>query len=293
LNILKRAVTLLGLLAVTFTLTARPAAAQLYAASGSGGISGTLYILDPTTGGVLTTVGPLLTATGSPVGLTGLAFDPVSGILYGSTANASPNLSAHLVTVDPATALVTDIGDYYGGGGGSTMSDITFDPTTGILYGWQAASGHHLATIDTTTGLATLIGPGMPDFGGGGLAADSAGTLFSTPDGVTNPTPTLRTVDKVTGLTTVVGPLGFGPVNALAFDSADVLYGILGGGPGARNLVTIDTITGTGTIVGPTVDNLDALAFRPTAAIPEPGALALLVGSGLSGSLFVLRRRRR
>jgi hypothetical protein len=284
---------LLACMAVLFSVApVIPAHSQLYGATGSAAVEGHLFILDPATGSSLLDIGALLTAAGAPVGITGLAFDPVSGVLYGSTANASPNLAQHLVTIDPVTALVTDIGSF--GVGVSTLSDITFDPTTNTLYGWQAASGHHLVTVDRTTGAITLIGPGTAAFGGGGLASDAAGTLFSTPDGATNPPGTLNTVDKATGILSLIGGLSGAPLpngmNALAFDGAGVLFGVnLTRGGGARHLVTINTGTGAVTDIGRTEDNLDAIAFRPT-AVPEPGLLGFLMAGGVGGLL--LRRRR-
>lgn len=122
-------------------------------------------------------------------------------LLYGATNNNSPTAAGHLVIVDRATALVTDIGSF---AVGNTMSDITFDRTTGILYGLHSANDHWLYTINLATGAATQVGTGTRmDFGGGGLAASAAGVLFVTPDGHTQTllvtAPTLRTVDKTTG----------------------------------------------------------------------------------------------
>ena len=104
--------------------------AVLYAASGTFGTQGTLYTLDPATGAVLTTVGPLHDAANNPYGLTGLKYDPFTGILYGVTSGQSPTNPSYLAIVDPATALVTPIGP-----NGAVLTDIAIDPTTGIMYG--------------------------------------------------------------------------------------------------------------------------------------------------------------
>lgn len=80
----------LGLAVGVMFLLSRPGSAQagdpvLYGADGAAGNSTTnLYILDPTTGGIVSTVGPIGFA------VTGLAIDPITGILYGSTGNNSP-----------------------------------------------------------------------------------------------------------------------------------------------------------------------------------------------------------
>src|SRR4030095_3352869 len=54
---------------------------RLFAADGGGGNSSTLYILNPATGAVASTVGPIGFA------VSGLAYDPGAGILYGSPGN--------------------------------------------------------------------------------------------------------------------------------------------------------------------------------------------------------------
>jgi hypothetical protein len=77
---------------------------------------------------------------------------------------------------------------------------------------------------------------------------------------------------------------------ALAFDGG-TLYGDNlvpgnGAGGGTTHLVTIDPTTGIVSDIGPSVTRLDALAV----AVPEPGAMTLLVGSGV---ISLLTRRRR
>ena len=52
---------------------------NLYGSDGAGGNLGDLVILDPATGAVTTTVGPV------GFSVTGLAVDPANGTLYGST----------------------------------------------------------------------------------------------------------------------------------------------------------------------------------------------------------------
>src|SRR6266446_121650 len=139
--------------------------AVLYAAKGTFGVQGILYTLDPATGAVLTTVGPLHDATGNFYGITGLKYHLATGIFYGATGHQSPTNPNYLVIVDPATALVTPIGAL-----GAVLTDIAIDPTTGIMYA-VSSTNQKFYTIDTTTGLATQTGSTLLGYqNGGGLA---------------------------------------------------------------------------------------------------------------------------
>ena len=146
------------LLLTSFLLFVGPVSADtFYLATGSNGVAGSLYIIDPATGAPLRTVGPLVDTLGNHYGLTGLAFQLGTNTLYGSTANESPTAAGHLVIVNPNTALVTDVGSF--GLSSTTLADLTFDPTSGILYGPRAGSGgtadHWLYSDSVTTGVAT------------------------------------------------------------------------------------------------------------------------------------------
>ena len=104
------------------------------------------------------------------------------------------------------------------------ITDIDFDPTTGILYG-VSNSPNQLLTIDINTGVATPIGPTdaqIPD-----ISFRSDGTLFAWVE-VDFATFTffddLATIDLTTGAVTYIPS----PIDSfrtgLAFDSADNLY---------------------------------------------------------------------
>src|SRR5205814_10105055 len=100
-------------------------AVVLYVASGTFGVQGILYTIDPATGALLTTVGPLNDAAGNNYGIGGLKYHPSTGIFYGATGHQSPTNPDYLVIVDPATALVTPIGPF-----GPIPTDIAIDPST-------------------------------------------------------------------------------------------------------------------------------------------------------------------
>jgi hypothetical protein len=271
-----------------------PALAQetLYVATGSKGAAGVLYTVDPLTA-AFTMVAPITTGAGA-IGLTGLAFDPLNGVLYGITGLESANSPRTLVTINPATGAATVIGTltdpFFGTVG---LTDISFR-SDGTLFG----SDNRLFTINLATGGLTLIGSTGPNLGGG-LAFNSSGTLYA----ARAATGSLDTLNPATGAR-AVGPTmtgapnaGSGAVmNALAFNSANVLYGSnsdragVVGGSTAVNLVTINTGTGVVSDIGVLPGNVDALAFGP--AVPEPSSIALLgVGAVIAG--FLRRRARR
>lgn len=249
---------ILLLLCCTLASGARQPKSTLYAASGTFGVAGVLYTIDPATGAVLSTVGPLNDAAGKHYGITGLRYHPITGIFYGATANGSPTSPNYLVTINPATALVTPIGPF-----GAVMTDITIDPKTGIMYG---VSGYNqkFYTISTKTGLATQTGStGIGFQNGGGFASNSKGALYGVSYFST------YSYDKTTGAAKRIGStLLPNLVRAAAFNSNDVFYGLEGGGGidnlHLRYLVTINVGTGRATLVGAiSVNDLDALGFIP------------------------------
>src|SRR5438552_4176452 len=148
----------LFLVLIGLSLLASAAQAQtvtLYAATGSNGTAGSLYTIDLTTGAA-NLVGPIVNASGGgALGITGLAFDPLNGVLYGVTVNNTLNgntLSQRLVTINPNTAVATVIGSL-----GSAQGDISFR-SDGTLFGFQATGDNSLTTINLSTGLATEVG---------------------------------------------------------------------------------------------------------------------------------------
>lgn len=256
-------------------------AQSLYGATSSG--HGELYILDPATGGVLQDIGALNDAGAINYSVSGLAFNPITGVLYGSTGGVSGH---NLLTIDPASGLVSVVGSF--NIGTATMTDLAFD-SSGNLYGISSSGGANLYSINSGTGQATLIGSSGVSFTeGGGLAIGSDGTFYAAPIpgeyGTYNPT-----TGAYTHITTPATPVGAGSsYGALAFNGS-TLYGdnlAPGTGGGATHLVTIDPTTGNVTDIGPSVTHLDAIAFS---VVPEPNAIALFSAAGLT-ALIAARR---
>jgi hypothetical protein len=240
---------------------------QLYGSDGAGGKLGNLVILDPATGAVTQTVGPV------GFSVTGLAEDPSDGVLYGSTGR-EVDPQGTLITVNKATGAGTLIGALRDG---EPAADITF--LGGILFGWLEGSSlaEDLVRIDKATGVATTVDDsGLAGTRGSGLAAAPDGTLYYAGSLDNGP---LRTIDPDTGAPsdgpTLDGTCG-SPIRALAFDPSGTLYGVRRGGGNCltgTELITIDTDTGHVIAIGETlqVPDLDGIAFAdPPTTTQQP-----------------------
>lgn len=240
--------------------------------------------------------------------------------LFGTTGAGTSAIST-LVELDPTTgALIQTIGST-----GFSINGLTYDSTTGTLYGSTGGSTPSLLAINMTTGAATVIGP----YGFGPvvtIASNSSGSVY----GWWEPSDDdLVSINTATGAGTVVGESGLGTGgHGLAFDAAGVLYLVNFDG----STYTIDTTTGASTLQGtigtqahhgdfdpvsglyygidtsgngsknlvlanmstfatstlPTVDDLHTLTFVD-GEVPEPGTL-LMLGTGF-GAFLLFRRR--
>ncbi|HMP03136.1 MAG TPA: hypothetical protein PKD86_00455 [Gemmatales bacterium] len=257
-----------------------PASAQtLYGVTGAGGASSSLYTIDLTTGAA-TLVGP----TGFSH-VTGLAFDPTTGVLYGhiSALFGSTPLT-QLITINPLTGVGTLVGH-----SGLQSPDMSFR-ADGTLFAWGEETDFNpffdrLYTVDVGTGAATLVGTSSTASFRTGMAFATDGTLFLKSNLA------LFTLNPADGSSTSVGTItGVSTLhNALAFDSATNGYSIRRE-DGVSFLVAVDTVNLTAFEIGDMgVSDMSALAFD-VAPIPEPGTLVL---AGLAlGTVAVTARRR-
>ncbi|MBZ0326422.1 MAG: LamG domain-containing protein, partial [Altibacter sp.] len=144
---------------------------------------------------------------------------------------------------------------------GATVNGATglaTDPTTGTMWAMLKAgglgfTGRALVTIDSGTGVATLVGDTQESFAG--MAFDAAGTLYGvTGDGSATPE-TLFTLNKGTGAPTFVCTLGNGnDGEALGYNPVDGLLYHASGHTGAN--VIFETISNS-TINPCGVTNID------------------------------------
>ena len=200
-----------------------------------------------------------------------MAFDN-SRRLWGSTLPSfafpppPPPSFSTLIGIDPNTgALLSSVAIATVTGQSLSIADLAAQPGTGTLFGVSGPNGPgpaNLFTINSTTGVATLVGTlAGSSFASIGFAPD--GTLYASvaafAGGQINPR--LVTINPVTGalLTSVstadfFGAFGIRPTDGMIF-----------GGPGdEHDLFTINPLTGAETLVGDTGLNfVGDLAFRP------------------------------
>src|ERR1700674_2488663 len=263
------------------------------------GLGGALYGVEAATGKAAL-IAPLRIGGVPPIGVTGLAIHPKTGVFYGITAGLSAQIPRSLVTIDPKTGNTTLVGNLNHAG-----SDIRFD-TKGTLYVWLNEESR-VGVIDVGTGAATPLGDsGYAETLGGGLAVSAGGEMYVS---ATNAAGTLDHIDISTGRA-AVGPRLIGApyitsVNSMAFSQSGVLYATNSnlGAPAKTALITIDTKTGTVATVGPLPNDSDGMAFAPTSLEGAAGSralqpwililLALIAGMVLGFALAVVFRPRR
>jgi hypothetical protein len=201
-------------------------------------------------------------------------------------------------------------------------------PGSSLLYASVNIAGNggtgsdHLATIDTTTGLATVIGPygvcmgvTVPSQGDGSctiegmeaIAFAQNGTLYGAVNLKGTGMAGLYTINPATGAATFVTPIldsggqpPGGGVVSLQFASDGTLFAGTTSQMGAHggDLGTVDPTTGLFTLIGNTVPGgpaLGALAFagpclRPAPTVSTSGLVVLFAGLLCTGAMALRRR---
>jgi hypothetical protein len=259
--------------------------------------AGSLYVIDPSN--AKTRVVGALRLGGKPIGITGIAVHPKTGVMFGVTAGSSVNFPNTLVIIDPNSGDATPVGETH-----APTSDIAFSPD-GHLFMWLSQT-NQLAEVNIGTGRVRAIGtPADPSWTEAGISVDARGLVFVTPEGATGP---LQQRDPGTGDIMNVVTLSNAPylssLNSLAFSKSGELYGVNSnmGTPARTALVKIDLGTGVVTKVGDLPEDTDCLAFvdAPQASFlarQSKGSL-VIAGSALVGAFVLMaalltRRRSR
>ena len=164
------------------------------------GVSNDLVTIDTSTGNVASTVA--LTGVNANTGggsITSLAFNPISGFLYGNTTPSFGDSlrGDDLYQIDAVTGALTFVGNI----NFDNVFALGFDQL-GSLFGISSAG--ELLSIDTTTGAGTSIAAGL----GGGLfdiaSRPGDNTMFLSTAFLGN----LATIDTATGVISPVGAYG-------------------------------------------------------------------------------------
>ena len=264
----------LAVLALAVVVLPARATEALYAATSRAALvtdpargAGSLYRVDPGKGSI-ELIGPLR-IEGVPIGVTGLADDPATGVLYGITAEASPNYPHSLVTIDIGTAAAKFVGDI-----GAPATDIAFGPH-GNLYTWLRLT-RQLAIVDTSDGAAQPIGPAGPPTETAALTIDANDRAYLTIAGATG---TLDTIDTNSGLITPgprIAGAPFQGINSLTVTPGGRLFAVNTnlGRPASTMLIAIDPASGAVSQIVPLPNDADALVF-----VEPPWRLADLAAS--------------
>jgi hypothetical protein len=163
-----------------------------------GAPANSLVTINPTTG-----IATLVGATGLTAIIEGdLAFDPITGFLYGLYDVVGPNYD--LFRINPATGAATTIGAI---ANVSDFSAMAFN-AAGVLFVVNNGDGK-LLTVNTATAAILSTVNLSPNPGGevAGLAIDPSTGVFYYANGYAV-TSNLYTLDTSTGVLTLIGPAG-------------------------------------------------------------------------------------
>jgi len=237
-----------------------------------------LYTIDPTTGATT-----LIGSTTVPMADIAV----LNGEMFGVSFPASGD--SFLYSIDPTTGAATEIGDT-----GLFLNALQFAPD-GTLYAAGGSPGcgpppqaacNSFVTINTTTGLASLVGTGGYESAGDLEFVGS--TLYLTSR--TSTTDSLYTVTPGNGAASLVGDIGFSQVFGLAYiPETGTLYGFDDVG---NDVLSINPSTGAGTKVETYSSNFEIYGSA-TSTVPEPRETAAALGFALLAGIAIRNRRKR
>jgi DNA-binding beta-propeller fold protein YncE len=215
---------------------------------------------------------------GTTVNFGDLAADHSTNTLYMLGGRGNDNL----YTVNLTSGHSTLIGSH----GVTDLFALAYDSANSTLYGGQFSGSNGFYSIDTSTGAATLIG-NMPQGIGGMTYRPDTNQLIGVNDGSGD----LYSIDPTNGSQTLLASPGGNDDSDIAFAAnRNALYDA----DYVGNLYQYDANTYARTTIAAGLGSLDGLEYMgsSSAATPEPGSLALLVGMGISGAVFLKRRKR-
>ena len=194
---------------------------------GGFGTTSNLVTIDPNTGALLSTVGPITIVGGGAISIGDLATNPLTGALYGVRSNTDQGGGGgFLYTIDPTTGVATFLGDTNAGAGGG----IAFTSDGRLFQTSYDAQLTQLSLNQLDPTNASRISTVFLSQYFDGLAIRSDGVFFATgggsaDDGIYNINPT-------TGVATLIGNTGVGSPSDLAFlvpEPASITLLIAGG----------------------------------------------------------------
>ena len=306
--------TVAGIVLAALTVSSGASAVELYGsvAVGPAATRGTIVYVNQGDNNSSYTIGDPTTRGG----LTGLAFEYSLGApsvaLWGSQAFGLGSTS-RLIQIDPNDgSLIADVGAFHTDpndveGSDMSIGDLAFNPIDGKLYAITSDQSNPadpgpvdgIYTVDTGTGLATLVGKTIWDTLAG-IDFDSNGTLYALgfdPEVGPFGTNMLFTFDMDNLIYDATDPLLLVDNTRVTVDQNNYIFNGMGINPLTNEIFVteaytgeiykVDPITGAMTYTGtPGPGLVSDLTFR----VPEPGTLAVL-SLGLLG-LAITRRRR-
>lgn len=306
--------TVAGMMIAALTVSETASALELYGsvALGTPSSRGSIITINPAFSNSFSTIGDP-TATG---GLTGLAFDNSapgpSGSLWGSQAFGLGSTS-RLIEIDADDgSLINDVGAFHTDpndveGSDMSIGDLAFNPIDGKLYAITSDQANPadpgpvdgIYTVDTGTGLATLVGKTIWDTVAG-IAFDSAGTLYALGfDPAVGPfgTNMLFTFDLENLIFDDLDPLLLEDNTRVTVNVNNYIFNGLGINPLTSEIYASERITGDIYKVDPVTGQMTFTGRPPrrfvsdlTFRVAEPGTLAVM-GLGLLGLMYIRRRR--